>query len=192
MRFGPPARIVAASLVLALALGGVVAREGLALAHGQEVSLAINMYDPRSLLSGHYLQFQLRDFPPAGSGCPPGTMSSDGPPPDWVALSPAGARHRVTGAAHTRAQAANLGEIVVRGQAFCSAPRDDRRPAVTLEIGVDRIHASQAEAEAIAERMGDDDPDHPSAVAVVSVGRDGKARLKGLIAGDRRIDLNWF
>ena len=66
--------------------------------------------------------------------------------------------------------------------------------AVTLDIGVDRFHADQDEAERIerALRARRADGSAPSAFAVVSVGADGRARLKGVIVDGRRTDLTWF
>ena len=63
---------------------------------------------------------------------------------------------------------------------------------MSLGIGADRIHLEPDEAEALEKVLqGRDGPPSPS-WAVVSVGPDGKARLMGLIVGDRRVDLDWF
>lgn len=186
MRLGLPARIVAAAFVLVLALVGLVVREGAARAAGQEVILAIDAYDPRSPLGGHYVAFRLQDAAPA---CPPGVRDYGPSPAKWVALRPDGPRHRVSGAAATRAQAMALGQVAVRGRAFCVQPPGG--PRVNLDVGVDRFHADQQEAEAI-ERALVANRDDVSAFAVISVGRDGKARLKGIIVNGRRTDLTWL
>jgi hypothetical protein len=60
-----------------------------------------------------------------------------------------------------------------------------------LDIGVDRFHADQKQAEAL-ERDLRAGPDRPAAFAIVSAGADGKARLKGLVIGDKRLTLSWF
>lgn len=202
MRLGTPLRIVVAAGALAAGLVGLVVREGVARAQGQEVRLAMAAYDPRALLTGHYVAFELQDSAKNGA-CPPGVgaggLISD---PRWVALSPDGDRHRVSGASRTRDGALRLGEVAVRGSAWCrfergAADRSHARQVVRLHIGVERFHADQAQAQAIErELMGGrravEGTPPPPAFAVVSIGRDGKARLKGAIVGRRRIDLDWL
>lgn len=186
MRLGLPVRIVAAALVLVLALVGLVVREGTARAAGQEVVLAIEAYDPRSPLGGHYVAFQLQD---GAAACPPGVGDYGVAAKRWVALTRDGPRHRVSGAAATRDQAMALGETVVRGRAFCTRPPGG--PRVNLDVGVDRFHADQQEAQSI-ERALAANRETASAFAVISVGRDGRARLKGIIVNGRRTDLTWL
>lgn len=194
---GVPARILAAAVLLTLALVGLVVREGMARAQGQEVRLAMAGYDPRSLLSGHYVQFQLRSELPAGTLCPPGS-NDFAQASQWVALRRAGDHHVPSGAAASRAGAARLGDLVVRGRLFCDGPeagpsaRREGPTSVSIDLGVDRAHFEQRQAEALeaALRARGDDP--APAFAVVSIGRDGRARLKGLIVGGRRSDLDWL
>jgi hypothetical protein len=62
---------------------------------------------------------------------------------------------------------------------------------VRLELeGLARFHASQAEAEAIEAGLRAQPP--KPVLAILSAGRDGKARLKGLFVDGRRIELRWF
>lgn len=188
-----PIRILAAAAVLALGLVGLVVREGVARANGQEVRLAITGYDPRSLLSGHYVQFQLVDTVPAGRTC----VFRE---PRWYAVRREGAHHRVVAATRTRPEADRLGDIAVRGVASCIgvAWRPGAREGIpspatmSSDIGVDRIHLEQGEAEALESVLRGRDGDPPPSWAVLSVDADGKARLKGLIVGARRVDLDWF
>ena len=187
MKLGLSVRVCAAALVLAAALTGLVVREGLARAHGREVTLAIDAYDPRSVLSGHYVRFQLIDTTPPGQPCPPGTQA---PNADWVGLSRADGRYRVTGAAASRHEAQALGEVVVRGHATCAGHLEDAARPIRLDVGVDRMHTDQRHAEAIARALTA--RDGPPALAVISVDDSGKARLKGLIVQGRRIGLSWF
>jgi len=175
-------RILAAAGALTIALAGLVVREARARAGGEEVVLAMEAVDPRNLLTGHYVQLSLTERLPAGQACP-----ADPATQGWIALRPDGARHRFAGAADTREAAARLGAPVLRGRADCLPD------AVTLNLGVDRFHASQTEAEAIeavlrALRPGDP----PVAFAVISAGRDGRARLKAVIVEGRRIELGWL
>jgi hypothetical protein len=57
-------------------------------------------------------------------------------------------------------------------------------------IGVSRFHIDQKRAEAMEKALRDRNAQ--PAYAVVSVGDDGKARLKGVIIGGQRADLTWF
>lgn len=195
-----PLRIVAAAVALALALVGVVVREAIARAEGQEVRLAITGYDPRSLLTGHYVQFRLVDTIPAEQACAWKDRRLEPRDVGWYAVRREGGADRLVAAAATREAARGLGEVAVRGRANClgvSWVRPDGKEArspvtMTPDIGVDRIHLEQDEAEALEKILQGRDGEPPPSWAVLSVGRDGKARLKGLIVGDRRIDLDWF
>lgn len=197
MRPGLPIRIAAAVTLLALGLVGTVVRESIARERGREVALAMGGYDPRSLLGGHYLAFQLLDVGTTPGQCPPGTQALFDPAArgeGWVALRQAGARHRVAGVANSREEARRLGEVVVRGSARCfqRGQRFDSPAAnVTAELGIDRFYADQPTAEALGRSLqaGGAAPD---AAAIVSVGEDGRARLKAVVIAGRRHDLKMF
>ena len=184
-----PTGILAPAILMAVCLVGLVVREGAARAGGQEVVLEIAGYDPRSLLSGHYVQFQLRSEGPPGAPCPPGANDDDLSRKGWVALRRDGDNHKPAGVTDSREAALQLGDVAVRGSVRCS-PLDSRTAAI-LDLGIDRFYADQAQAEAIQRRIAGM-PDPSAAQAVVSVGRDGQARLSGLIVGGRRTDLRWF
>ncbi|MDP1616702.1 GDYXXLXY domain-containing protein [Phenylobacterium sp.] len=200
--------LVAALLILALI--GLLVREDRARAGGQEVRLTMEAVDPRSLLSGHYAALQLVETLPQGQDCPPDLEAHYGGDESWVALSPtADGHHRVTGAGASREAALRHGPLAVRGsascrQAFATPPRDpasgeppeDDRPretAVTLDVGVDRFYADQEKAVALEEALREaGQPGGPAAFAIVSIGQDGRARLKGVEVDGTRADLNWF
>ena len=200
-RPGAPVRIVAAAVVLAAGLVTLVVREGVARAQGQEARLAMQGYDPRALLTGHYVQFQLRHDLPPGARCPPGASADSRAREAWVALRREGPRYAPAGAAPTQAEALRLGPLAVRGVLRCeSSPslpwlgaRAAEPKSLRLDVGIDRIHLDQAEAEAMERQLRRFGPEAPvEADAIVSVGRDGKARLTGVVVGGRRTDLNWF
>jgi hypothetical protein len=187
---------MAAAVVLALGLVGLVVREGRARAAGREVVLEATGYDPRSLLTGHYVRFQLRsDFPP-GTPCPPGI---DETKVTWVALRRQGDHHVPSGGGESRAEALRLGEVAVKGNASCwapgrPAPNETPHPTqVSLDLGVDRLHTDQAQAEAMqAALLAVRAPGMAKAYAVISVGGDGKPRLKAFIVAGKRTNLDWF
>ncbi len=60
-----------------------------------------------------------------------------------------------------------------------------------MDIGIRRFHASQEEAEAFDKALLNRKVGEVSAWAIVSVGEDGRGRLKGVIVGDHRADLTW-
>lgn len=183
MNLSLPVRILAAGVLLAAALVALVVYEARARSQGQEVRLAMEAFDPRSLLTGHYAALQLAHALPPSARCP------DGAEQGWLALRPDGAVYRLAGVAASREAALKLGPVAVRGTASCLGGGDTER--VALDIGVDRLHADQQEAQALEAALRAR-PDRPEALAVISVGRDGRARLKGVIVGDRRTDLDWF
>ena len=192
---GEPWRIGGAGAALAVALVGLLAWEGHARAAGREVALPIDAVDPRGLLTGHYVELALRQEL-AGAGCPPGTEQAvptgpfgEGEPRAWVALSDTGAGWRVAGAASNRREAARLGPVAVRGSARCYPGGDG---TVDLDIGITRFHADQGEAEAIERALIGRRAGEAAAFALVSVGRDGRARLNGLLVGGRRVELEWW
>lgn len=191
-RPGLPVRILAAASVLALGLVGLVVREGMARDGGQEVVLPITGYDPRELLTGHYVRFQFRSEYPPGAPCPPGQGGYLRRGNAWVALTRRGDHHEATGAALSRAGALKLGEIAVRGDLDCLARGAPETTWVILRLGPERLHADQEQAEAIQKIMLTTRDGPATGYAVVSVGADGKARLKGVSAGGRRVELDWF
>ncbi|HMO43310.1 MAG TPA: hypothetical protein PKB04_08305, partial [Phenylobacterium sp.] len=106
----------------------------------------------------------------------------------------------------TRGAAARHGPVVVRGQATCregflAPPRDEGEDAeartpqqiVTLDIGVSRFYADQAAAEAMEAALREAAaPGGVQAFALVSIGRDVRARLKGVEIDGERTELSWF
>jgi hypothetical protein len=62
-----------------------------------------------------------------------------------------------------------------------------------LDLGIDRFYVNQAEAQRIERALAEQRNDARRRVlAIVSIGRDGIARLKGLIIDGRRMELNWL
>ena len=68
----------------------------------------------------------------------------------------------------------------------------DGSSRVVMNLGVHRLHIDQAQAEAIQKTLQIGRGEPAVARAVVSIGRDGKARLRGLIVGGKRFELDWF
>ncbi|HEX5379949.1 MAG TPA: GDYXXLXY domain-containing protein [Phenylobacterium sp.] len=184
-------RILGAAALLVALLVALVVRENHARATGREVRLPMEAVDPRDLLTGHYVALRLTQLAPAGQPCPPGSSTME--KPGWIALTPTATGDRVTGAGADRAAAAKYGPILLRGTARCFGDSSDPadRARITLDIGVDRFHADQRQSEAFDKALRDRKVGEASAWAIVSVGQDGKGRLKGVIIDGQRADLTW-
>ena len=186
-----PWLIVGAAVLLAGALVWLILSEHRARAEGTEVRLALGGVDPRSLLSGHYVRLAFADTTPAGVACPRRIWSGKAADRKWVALRVSEGRARVAGEAPTREAALRLAPLVVRGNINCWGGTPERE-TVSLDIGLDRFHASQKEARAIEAALRASSASEPTAFALVSIGKDGRARLKGLEVEGRRVMLDWF
>lgn len=189
-----PLRILGACLLLVGVLVALLIGEDRARSAGREVTLAMEAVDPRDLLTGHYVALQFVQSLPPGAPCPPGL-----PAPGqmgWIALSPGPVSDQVTGGGATRAEALRHGPIALRGRADCDAPAPEietRPQVVRLQLGVNRFHTDQAQAEAMDRALRVRRPGDPAtAFAVISAGEDGRGRLKGVILNGRRTDLTWF
>ncbi len=200
----PWLRILIVAALAALSLIGLVVRESMARAAGTEVLLAMEAVDPRSLLSGHYVIVGLQEELPEGAECPPGAGEDFFPTPQsvpssWVALRANQERHSLVGAADTRDGALALGTLVVRGSASCTPPIPASEGAAALPgtarlfIGIDRFHINQSEAQRIDALLRAQTPNSEQSIfAIVSIGADGRARLKGLQVEGERLELNWL
>lgn len=199
-----PIRILLVAALCVAALIAIVVREGMARDSGREVVMAMAAIDPRALLQGHYVIVALQETLPAEAPCPP-TLDAEGffartgeAPTGWLALAAEGDHYVVRGAAQTRGEAAQMGEIVVRGAAACFKPTtiegEPPQPgALQAELGVDRFHVNQAEAERIERIMRAQTPGAEARVsAILSIGADGRARMKGLIVDGERLMLDWL
>jgi uncharacterized membrane-anchored protein len=201
-----PLRILIVASVCVLALIGLVVREGAARDGGEEVLLAMEAVDPRALLSGHYVMIRLQEVLPDGEPCPAHTIYEDwiGPAPReglpgrWVALRPAGDAHRVAASTPTREEALRVAPIVAEGEVFCTPPVATpdtpvgNAAVLRLDLGIDRFYASQGEAERIDRILRERSADAARVFAIVSIGADGRARLKGLMVDGERLELTWF
>ena len=192
MKLSSAPRILLVAAVCALSLIGLVVSEGAARQGGKEILLPMEAVDPRSLLSGHYVQLSLgrRIEPP--EQCPP---EGDW---EWVALREDGERYIAAGGAASREEAQLVG-LPVKGTFTCSAPTAagdgvEAAPGwLALHLGVDRFHANQRDAVRIETVLRAQRSDQPTrAYAIVSIGRDGRARLKGLMIDGERLDLSWL
>jgi uncharacterized membrane-anchored protein len=198
-----PLRIVIVATLCVLGLIGLVVRETMARASGTEVLLPMEAVDPRSLLSGHYVIINLTERLPEDQDClnAPATEAEEDLPREdrWIALSLDGNVHRIGGTAPTREEALSLGSVAVRGTISCNAAV--RTPenvvvqpaSIRSDLGFDRFYINQAKAERIERVLRERNADEASTVyAIVNIGRDGRARLKGLSVNGEIIELNWL
>lgn len=183
-----PRILIVAGLCVATLIGLVV-NEGFARQGGREVLLPMEAVDPRSLLSGHYVLINLTERLEPGQTCPTGGDL------EWVALRRSGDVYAAAGGAESREQAQLIG-LPVKGQFTCFEPGEgaDATPgALTLALGIDRFHINQTEALRIEAVLREQTiNDETRAFAIVSIGRDGRGRLVGLIIDGERLELNWL
>lgn len=205
MLLSAPVRIIAVALLCVAALIGLVLHEAAARMTGAEVIMRMQAVDPRALLSGHYVVLNLQETLPAGGACPASLHAQDGPRfgpharGAWVALKPNGAFHSVAGSAETREAALALGPLAARGSAFCTPARAPTEGdggfagALSADLGVSRFHIEQRQAEWIERLMRDAAINQEGRVsAILAIGRDGRARLKGLLVDGQRYELTWI
>lgn len=189
----PYLRILVIAALCVAGLIGLVVRESMARDSGTEVLLAMEAVDPRTLLSGHYVIISLRESLGAEEPCP--EPASENP---WLALAPHADVYGFAGSVPTREEALQIAPVVVRGTFSCStgvAPSDGFPGApgwVMLDLGIDRFYANQAEAERIDRVLRAQVPGAEARVyAIVSIGDDGRARLRGLMVDGERLELGW-
>jgi hypothetical protein len=190
MSMHPAPRILIVAGLCAAALVGIVLRESMARDGGVEVVLPMQAADPRDMLRGHYVTVRLSERLAPGEPCP--QALGDG---SWLAFGPNGATHTLLGSGATRQQALEIGPIPVEGSFTCNPPAPDgsQPGAVFADLGVDRFYINQAEAERIDRVVRTQRPGEATrAFAILSIGRDGHARLKGLLVDNQRFELNWL
>jgi uncharacterized membrane-anchored protein len=194
MRINAAPRILVVAGACAAALIGFVISEGAARRSGLEVMLPMEAVDPRALQSGHYVDLNLTQRIEPDEACPPGEDERK-----WVALRAEGNAYRVAGGASSRESAQLITSLVVQGQFTCSppTPTSDKEPGspgvLRLDLGVSRYHVNQTDAQRIERVLREQRPAEATrAFAIVSVGRDGRARLKGLMIDGQRLELSWL
>ncbi|MCX7357258.1 MAG: GDYXXLXY domain-containing protein [Alphaproteobacteria bacterium] len=193
MKIPAPQRILAVAGLCAAALVALVVTEGFAREGGQEITLPMEAVDPRALLSGHYVQLNFTNRLEANDVCPSNSAG------EWVALRPENNIYVAAGSADSRDHAERLGPLPVKGTFTCSAPTPSQdgleaMPGwLALDLGVDRFHINQADALRIEQVLREQRPNEETrAFAVLSVGRDGRARLRALVIDGERFDLRWL
>lgn len=192
MKIEAAPRILAVAALCVVSLIGLVTYEWTARESGQEILLPMEAIDPRAILSGHYVQINLTRRLDGAEQCPPGGEDSK-----WVALRPGGDTYQLAGGAASRDGAQQLGALPVKGSFTCAAPTiiEGAEPLpgwVRLDLGIDRFHINQTDALRIERVLGEQRVGEARAFAIVSVARDGRARLKGLIVDGERLELSWL
>lgn len=195
MKVQPSHRIAAVAALCVAALIALVVNEGVARQSGQEALLPMEAIDPRSPLSGHYVQLNLMERLAPNTPCPQVESGSD-----WIAFTrDADGALSFAGAATSRDGAQQIGPVLIEGTFTCSEPVTGVDGAegmpgwVRLDLGIDRFHINQTDALRIERILSEQRPNQETrAFAIVSVSRDGTARLKGLMIDGERLELTWL
>jgi uncharacterized membrane-anchored protein len=183
-----------------------------------DILMQMQAVDPRALLSGHYVIISLQTMLVLPADVVPcANFASVAENESWVALADLSPNARIdertpgphlyspVGIAATQQAAQDIANqagrngLVVRGAAFCSELPDEQRGPGPVSVasvqtqlrGVERFHAPQTEAERIDASMREQGAG-AQVFAIVNVGRDGRARLKGLNVNGEIIELNWL
>jgi hypothetical protein len=195
MRVQPAPRILAVAALCAASLIALVVSEGVARESGQEALLPMEAVDPRSLLQGHYVELRLIQRLEPDEPCPQVEGGAE-----WLAFY-RGDNDILTfaGGAPSREGATQIAPVPVKGTFTCSEPviGAEGNPGmpgwVQVDIGVDRFHINQTDALRIERVLREQRPgEETRAFAIVSVARDGQARLKGLVVDGERLELSWL
>jgi hypothetical protein len=189
-----PLRILIVAALCVAGLIALVVNEGAARQGGDEITLPMEAVDPRALLSGHYVVIDLTEGLEPGEACPDGEAGAQ-----WLAFAPEGDAYTLAGAAPDRESAQAIAPTIAKGAFTCSAPFETGPDSpmapgwVRLDLGVNRFHIAQNDAERIERVLREQNADDAArAFAIVSLGRDGRARLKGLLIDGERLDLSWL
>ena len=189
--------ILLASAFLLAALGTRIVWEGYQRFAGHQVTLPVVGLDRFELERSRTSPIIFEDRLGKGMDCPAPVRSRErvfifgG---NWLSLTTAqddglGRRGQVARVWGSGRDAKASSEIAVMGTVSCQTVADGM--TVQYQLGIDRLHATEAEASAIRAALrrvyGP-----PKAQAVLSIGLDGRARLMGVIVNGQRIDLkNW-
>ena len=151
---------------------------------GQEITLAAEGFDPRSLLSGHYAQVQYEisrfELPEEKDE---GVLSDyDRWTPLWVEIVKGTEGWSVKQVQAASPAAASDDGVWVRA-------RSRGRSVIRLQYGIERIYAQQAEAEALEDLLRSNED---VVEVIASLGTDNRLRLKGLVVNGQRKDFTWW
>ena len=190
-----PLRILIVAGLCVIGLVALVLNESAARDGGTEALLRMEAVDPRSLLSGHYVTVMPQHRLEPTDTCPIQQSESD-----RVSLAPTG--ETVSGAAIyglANPTATLPDAISVKGRFLCNSPSppvDGAEGApgwVQLDLGINRFHINQTDALHIEQVLREQNVNEQTrAYAIISIGRDGRARLKGLLIDGERLELNWL
>ena len=99
----------------------------------------------------------------------------------------------------SREQAERIGSLPVRGTFTCSPPTPasegvESTPGwLSLDLGIERFYINQADAMRIEQVLSEQRAgEEVRAFAIISVGSDGRARLRALLVDGERFDLSWL
>jgi len=178
--------ILAAGAFLSVALAGAVYVNANAVASGEEMIVRAQGFDPRDFLSGHYVRLSY-DFSTPPNGAPHCAFRKGAAV--WVGVAAQPGKNETLNPTFACGRA----DLPPGLTAFRGKANDYAR----VTFGIERFYAPQKDAERIEKALRRFDPDvppdkQPPVYAVLSIGKDGQARLKALLLGDERVELSWL
>lgn len=188
MRFlGPIPALILVGLALSAGLVGAAVHHVRAVAAGTEILLLTEGFDPRGLLRGHYAEVRYRIN--SASAVPSEINNSVAFERGFVTIVPADGDWAVVAVTRARPSSVPAG-----GHAIAAKVRGSAEPSGYLDIlyGIERVYAQQSEAEALERTLRGPDEETGEVRMAVSLGAEGRLRLKGIVIDGERRDFTWW
>jgi hypothetical protein len=196
---------VAGTAMISALVGSAVAHR-MRIAAGREILVATEAVDPRALFVGHFAQLRVQ---PNFVAADPATIEAlEKADAAFVTLAPAAEPEvwRVVSISLSKPAPASADMVVVRVRPTGVEDRlGDGQRGLGFSWGVDRIYLDQQKAEGLEKAMraqpwfdapaetpeGEPAPTPPKVRAVLSIGTDGAALVKGVEIDGRRVETPW-
>lgn len=184
----PPGRrlwlaVVAMALGQALVLASIIWERTSLLANGREIVLDVIPVDPRSLFRGDYviLGYDISRFK-----LPPGAAAPVKNAPFYVTLRKSGETWQPVAGATAPPSGLGPDEVAIRGRVQYVSPPPDDRPqepsVVALDYGIESFFVPEGTGRELERMVGE-----KRLSALIAVGDDGEAAIKGLISEGERV-----
>ncbi len=176
--------IAAVALGQAAVLGWMIWDRTSLLSNGREIVLEVIPVDPRSLFRGDYV---ILGYDISRYKLPPGSKTPDRNDPFYVTLRKGpGDNWQPVAGATTPPASVSADEVVIKGRVdFASTPgpgQPNEPVSVGLHYGIESFFVPEGTGRALEQMVGD-----KKISALIAVGSNGEAAIKGLISEGQRI-----
>lgn len=182
--------VAAVALSQAAVLGWMIWDRTSLLANGREVVLEVIPVDPRSLFRGDYV---ILGYDISRYKLPPGSKLPDRNDPFYVTLRKGeGDNWQPVAGSTNEPTSVGADEVVIRGRVdYVNAPSNDpssnnheqKEPAVvSVHYGIESFFVPEGTGRELEQMVGD-----KKISALIAIGSDGEAAIKGLISEGKRV-----